>query len=168
MAKQTCKKRKENGLCPLCAIPWAGTTHYCKSCTEYQKQRQRQRHLKFKGNCSRCLARPPSNGFKYCEPCQLGSKNAGKKQRQKHREIVISAYGGKCTCCGKLNNRVLQLDHVNNDGKFHRKQVHTTMFKWAIKNNFPPTLQLLCADCHMIKTIYGKCLSTDHLICFVQ
>lgn len=162
----TTQKRKQAGLCPKCAQPWIGKTHYCDTCTVWQKERQRKRHQKFKGFCSRCLARSPNKESKYCAPCQVGSKIAGKKQRQKHRDAVIKAYGGKCSCCCKSNHRVLQLDHINNDGKLHRKQVTTTMYKWAIKNNFPSMLQLLCADCHMIKTIYGKCLSTDHLICY--
>jgi len=160
---QTGKKRKQQNLCPRCAIQWTGTTYYCTLCTEYHKNRKRQSRKNSEGLCSSCLIKDPLPNLKYCEICHERNKNASKKMTQKYRKIVINAYGGKCNCCNNTNPRILQLDHINNDGKFHRKQINTTMYKWAIKNKFPLNLQLLCANCHMIKTIYGKCLPTDHL-----
>jgi hypothetical protein len=55
---------------------------------------------------------------------------------------------------------VLELDHVNNDGNAHRRELGGSgerIFKWAIKNGFPPTLQILCANCHKVKTRTGDC-----------
>ena len=31
------------------------------------------------------------------------------------------------------------------------------MMKWATRNGYPDTLQLLCANCHAAKTITGDC-----------
>lgn len=159
---QTSKKRRLAGLCPRCAEPWTGTTHYCVTCTIWHRNRARQRHKDNKGNCTRCLARPPAKGFAYCEPCLPKSRAASIKLRKKYQKAVFAAYGGKCSCCGNPNHRVLQLDHVHNDGAKHRREVVGTMVKWAYLNNFPPTLQLLCANCHHIKTHHEKCLPSDH------
>ena len=76
--------------------------------------------------------------------------------KEKSINMVIKAYGGKCSCCGNSDPRFLTLDHKNNDGNKHRKNV-TDTYRWAIANNFPDTLQLLCYNCNMGKSIYGVC-----------
>jgi 5-methylcytosine-specific restriction endonuclease McrA len=113
--------------------------------------------------CTRCLARNPAEGSTYCLLCIPASRIAGKKRDDKIRELVIKGYGGKCVCCGNPNTRLLQLDHINNDGASHRREVKITMNRWAYINNFPNTLQLLCANCHHAKTHHGQCLPTDHV-----
>jgi len=77
---------------------------------------------------------------------------------------VISHYGGKCACCGEGRIQFLTIDHVNNDGAEHRKQISSCkggsrFYQWLIKNNFPeePKLQLLCWNCNLAKKIYGIC-----------
>ena len=66
-----------------------------------------------------------------------------------------------CRNCGETDTNVLQLDHVNNDGVRHRQQRGVCsgagMMKWATRNGYPDTLQLLCANCHAAKTITGDC-----------
>ena len=76
------------------------------------------------------------------------------------RLTVIDAYGGVCACCGEYRYEFLALDHVNNDGAAHRKEVGD-VYKWAIKTKFPPSLQLLCHNCNMAKAIYGHCPHLD-------
>ena len=74
------------------------------------------------------------------------------KYRKKLREEVINSYGGKCKCCGENKLPFLCLDHVNNDGNIHRKEVGRTMvYQWARKNNYPDSLQVLCHNCNMAK-----------------
>lgn len=158
----TTQKRKAAGLCPQCCALWTGPTHYCPPCTVWQRLRARERHRQRKGQCTRCLARPPVDGRTYCLPCIGGSRKAVARLRTRYRDTVLTAYGGKCACCSNPNRRVLQLDHVNNDGAGHRKVVKQPMYKWAYLNGCPDTLQLLCANCHHVKTVYGRCLPSDH------
>lgn len=114
--------------------------------------------------CTRCLARKPVEGSAYCLPCIPASRLASKKRDDKIRALVIQGYGGACVCCGNRNPRLLQLDHINNDGARHREVVNVTMPRWAYLNNFPDVLQLLCANCHHAKTHHGQCLPSDHLL----
>ena len=56
----------------------------------------------------------------------------------------------------------LVLDHINNDGAAHRKSMKNKsdgfgiqLYRWIIKNNFPPIFQVLCANCNMGKEMNG-------------
>jgi 5-methylcytosine-specific restriction endonuclease McrA len=88
----------------------------------------------------------------------------GHRYRQK-RGLCVQQYGGKCACCGDSSSDHLHLDHVNNDGAEHRRIIFRGqrsvggLATWALKNGCPPSLQLLCANCHQAKTFYGGC---DH------
>ncbi len=75
-------------------------------------------------------------------------------RRREIKEIVITAYGGKCSHCGETNHEFMTLDHVNDDGKSHRDTEPTARnsWKWAKSRNFPATLQLMCMSCNMAKT----------------
>jgi hypothetical protein len=79
--------------------------------------------------------------------------------RQRIRREVINAYGGACAQCGVADIRCLQLDHVNGGGSAHRNEVMGTKNTAGIgfyakmrQQGYPPGLQVLCANCHMIKT----------------
>ena len=80
-----------------------------------------------------------------------------KKYNRKIRELVLEHYGNKCVCCGEQNKEFLQIDHINNDGAQHRKILKMSIYRWAINNNFPTTLQILCANCNHSKEKYGYC-----------
>lgn len=63
---------------------------------------------------------------------------------------VFTAYGNRCVCCGESNIKFLTLDHVNNDGRLHRKTVKSgrRVYAWAKKNGYPDSLRLLCWNCN--------------------
>lgn len=79
------------------------------------------------------------------------------------RDEVFSAYGGyRCACCGEEEKKFLTIDHVNNDGAKHRKELGTligrggTAFQsWLRKNEFPPGFQVLCYNCNCGKARNG-------------
>ena len=84
------------------------------------------------------------------------------------RRRCIEAYGKRCVCCGLSKDKYLQLDHVNNDGAQHRRELtgggrKGSIYVWAVRNGFPPSLQLLCANCHQAKTLHGGCTPDDHV-----
>jgi hypothetical protein len=54
----------------------------------------------------------------------------------------------------------LQIDHVNNDGAEHRKQLGrggSRLYQWLRKHNFPTGFQVLCANCNRGKALLGVC-----------
>lgn len=91
-------------------------------------------------------------------------KREYKKQYELNtRKLVIEAYGSICVCCNEDKQQFLCIDHINNDGAKHRKELNIRagfrFYRWLIKNNYPKDkFQLLCHNCNMVKHIYGKCL----------
>lgn len=84
---------------------------------------------------------------------------------------AVMAYGGyRCNWCGIDEPLVLAIDHVNNDGKEHRKQLGTLggqkLYKWLKDNGYPDGFQVLCMNCNHAKyrnkgvipdTLKGRC-----------
>ncbi len=73
------------------------------------------------------------------------------------RQKALISLGGKCFLCGNDDLRVLQIDHINGDGNKERRFSRESMFRKII--NMAPSevklkYQLLCANCHAIKTYY--------------
>ena len=84
------------------------------------------------------------------------------RQQEKNaliRSHVIMQYGGKCTCCGETKLDFLDLDHVNNDGKKHRQELGFSggiaICRWAMRNAFPKSVQILCSNCNQGKRRNG-------------
>ncbi len=127
--------------------------HNKKTFTEYA--RIRRSRLRLLGLC--LCGKKPLPYLKWCGSCRDYATKIGRAKNNRERQRAIDAYGGRCTCCGESEPRFLQLDHVNDDGYKHRKEMKTnSLARWAIKNNFPPSLQLLCANCNHAKR-FGLC-----------
>lgn len=73
-------------------------------------------------------------------------------QRERNRLDLIKLLGKKCKHCGISNTDVLQFDHINNDGKGDAVSLKTRYYIKNIKQA-KKRIQLLCANCHMIKTV---------------
>lgn len=99
------------------------------------------------------------------EGVRIRARKSSKKRLAELRKEAIEAYGGKCNCecgCGIAIPEYLHLDHVDNDGAEHRRELGINggshkMAIWAKKNNWPDKLQLLCHNCGMAKAWYGSC-----------
>jgi len=75
---------------------------------------------------------------------------------------VLKEYGGKCRCCGEDKPEFLAIDHINNDGGVHRKELKThggtSVNYWLKKNNYPKDrFQILCHNCNMAKQYWKVC-----------
>lgn len=145
--------------------------------------------MKDSGLCTQCGKNKPNSGRVRCGVCRaihaVSNTKKEYKPRQgaaieKHntdsalrrRRLILqtyAAYGGKCVCCGETYWAYLQLDHVNDDGGEHRRSLLLEgkapykSVEWAIKNNYPDTLQLLCANCHQAKTRRVSCIHSGGL-----
>lgn len=101
---------------------------------EIQRKRGRDKHQKFKS--------------KYNAKIKL--------LREKQKNEIYSYYGSFCKCCGETITKFLTIDHVNNDGNKHRKQVYGkviggkswSVYAFIVKNNFPDDFQILCYNCN--------------------
>jgi hypothetical protein len=77
---------------------------------------------------------------------------------QKYVDLVFDHYGRKCICCGEEELLFLTLDHIDNNGAAHRKEIGTknskhgcngtAFYRWVVQNNYPDFLQTLCSNCN--------------------
>lgn len=136
-------KYKKAGLCSCGGLPKNGKK-ICEKCTKRGLHNYYKR--KKEGICAYCK-NPVIPGKTRCQDCSEKHKKEGKQIKSE----VFSAYGGaRCNCCGESIEKFLTLDHINNDGNKHRKQVgRTSVYRWLKYNNFPPGFQVLCWNCNL-------------------
>ena len=92
------------------------------------------------------------------EKQNLRSKLFARKQSAKWKKELMKHYGNKCACCGEIDPMFLAVDHIDNNGAQHRKEIGgVRIYKWLIENNFPPGFQILCHNCNLAKEFYGEC-----------
>lgn len=94
--------------------------------------------------------------------------------RMQHHAIM--AYGGyRCSWCGIDEPMVLCIDHVENNGREHRRQIGSLgghkLYKWLRDNDYPPGFQVLCMNCNhgkyrnkgvLPESMFGRCI--DHSV----
>lgn len=80
-----------------------------------------------------------------------------KKMRLDKKITVIKYYSDDtmmCACCGEIILEFLEVDHINNDGNKHRREIgNQKIYDWLIKNKFPTGFQILCANCNKGKSL---------------
>jgi hypothetical protein len=117
------------------------------------------------GLCRRCKKARPSEGYITCEPCRIRCGERATAWRKanprpylyKLRDAVFKKYGDKCVMCGFSDRRALQFDHVKGDGNEERRNIphngagYGKYWKGVLAAE-EGKYQLLCANCHCIKT----------------
>lgn len=74
------------------------------------------------------------------------------------RAEMLAAYGAACACCGERQRLFLDLDHVENDGAEHRREVgnNTQVMVQLRAQGWPRgRFQLLCCNCNQGKARNG-------------
>ena len=82
---------------------------------------------------------------------QIRARNAA--WRWQRRLQVLNAYGGRCVCCGEGEPAFLVLDHKDGGGTAERR-MHgngSEVLAALIREGYPDTIQVLCANCNMAK-----------------
>jgi len=69
------------------------------------------------------------------------------------QEECITAYGGPiCACCGITEPKFLTIDHTENNGSDHRREIKALgglkLYQWLKRNGFPKGFQILCINCN--------------------
>lgn len=71
-----------------------------------------------------------------------------KKYEERMKKLVFAHYGKKCACCGESQIDFLTIDHINGNGRKHRKKIKEKICVWLVKNKFPKGFQVLCFNCN--------------------
>lgn len=76
-----------------------------------------------------------------------------RRKVRKDRMLVLAILGGQCCHCGFDDERALQIDHVQGNGRNDRHQVGGSYFACILKRirGGSKEYQLLCANCNAIK-----------------
>lgn len=106
--------------------------------------------------CTKC-GRQRDSEYSKCSHCRLQMSEYARQHKLDVRDELINYYSNgtnECACCGEKEPMFLSLDHINNDGYIHRKEIggYGSVFYRKIKNEgFPEGLQVLCFNCNMGK-----------------
>lgn len=69
------------------------------------------------------------------------------------RQEVIDLLGGKCSTCSFSDIRALEIDHIQGDGYLEKATGTITRYRKLVNTpNLVERFQLLCGNCHNIKT----------------
>lgn len=100
---------------------------------------------------------------KVADPLFFSKRN--KLFREKVKREVIALMGDKCVCCGEKEIDFLTIDHINNDGAAHRKNLLSEgLSSQKIWTEIRRTgkfigFQLMCSNCNLSKHIgNGVCI----------
>jgi hypothetical protein len=139
--------------CRSCSEPAVEGKTQCEAHLKYYRDYQRKYRLNYKEYWSN----------RYHEKRENIAK-VERSYRLSLRLDVIAAYGGKCACCGTEHIEFLCVDHINNNGAEHRRELFgtrigagTKFYRWLKANEYPNGFQLLCWNCNSAKHIYGVC-----------
>lgn len=127
---------------------------------------------KAQGLCVKCGGIRDVTSRLHCANCLASGRAAEKRSYHKYRETrrtyhrkwkkvnsvelkaaAYKAYGGyRCFCCDETQEMFLTLDHINNDGAAHRKEIGEgtrRLYEWLKKNNYPEgLLRVSCQNCN--------------------
>lgn len=100
------------------------------------------------------------NWLKHLDSRILSEEPRAVKKReaiQVLRRDVFGRYGGKCTKCGEEKLDVLTIDHIENNGAEHRRQLGKSggpsFYRWLRKQGYPKDgYQILCMNCNSSKS----------------
>jgi hypothetical protein len=132
----------------------------CRICNAERTRRKKWRYVAA-GSCADCgSARETQN--RYCDRC---AREYAVRNRQRARSVrlaVLQNYSGgaiQCACCGECQLEFLTVDHINNDGKAHRRRSKTAhgIYRDLLKHGCPPVIEILCFNCNMARASAGVC-----------
>lgn len=103
----------ETKLCPKC-----GKT---KPTKEFSKNKRNKDGLQT--NCKICCALESKKRRDETPELREARLAYNKARRNEIKKQVFDHYGSYCKCCGETTFLFLTLDHINNDGSEHRKQL---------------------------------------------
>ena len=123
--------------CTVCGASFVRLSSLQRTCSQ---------RCRGKAEWQRAKAKPPSKN--------RGAVNM--KYRGRLRAAAIAAMGGKCARCGFDDERCLQFDHRvplhrGKNGMSSKDETSDKTYK-AVLDGARATYELLCANCHCIKT----------------
>lgn len=81
-----------------------------------------------------------------------------KRYNLKMKQLCFDHYNNKCRCCGETIFEFLTVEHINGNGRKHRKENKINdIYRWLVLNNFPEGFEVLCYNCNCGKRLNKEC-----------
>ena len=85
-------------------------------------------------------------------------REVSRKNYCRYRQEFLDAYGRSCICCGETQEEFLTLEHLNRDGKLHRKLVGRYVYRDLRRRGWPKDgYALMCWNCNMSRRTGCEC-----------
>ena len=150
-------------VCPDCRERATNGATACEVCAVRRKFAEAQRREEKRKDriCPSCKENPLSLRRRLCDACSdtkgVRFRTYQRRWRDLQKRETMEKYGGvRCVCCGETTLHFLTIDHANNDGNVHRKQMkRERIYQWLKRNNYPPGFRVLCFNCNCGRQING-------------
>lgn len=89
---------------------------------------------------------------------RITNRVASARHSRKLKLRILNTLGGKCTRCGDLDIRVLQIDHIFGGGKLEIESYKGDLrvyYRHILEDIDSKKYQILCANCNTIKKLEG-------------
>jgi hypothetical protein len=139
-----------------------GLDVYCKPCkSAYHKRPEyrEQDRQRVAADRDRILARRRKRDAENADRIREQRRKWNRAYTARIRKAVFDHYGWSCAQCEATDR--LSIDHVNEDGYEHRKELFGErggnrggafrFYGWLVKNDFPDGFQTLCIPCNTRK-----------------
>lgn len=124
--------------------------------------------------CPRCRQEKPIEAFylrtggtrshAWCKVCNTEHRKSRFREDRLAALLHYSRGDLRCVCCGERTVEFLGLDHVNNDGAAHRREIgygSRPLYTWLRKTGYTYRgLVVSCHNCNMARAMYGECPHT--------
>lgn len=152
---------REQLSCENCGESFEAHAYRADKAKYCSRECYREHRFRKEGACPSCGGAPP-RGRRFCSrECWAGHWNRREGERYESRkakykarqQAIIAALGGKCIECGISDLRVLEIDHIDpaikQRPKHRQYPLNVRVVLWEKEMG---NLQVLCANCHRIKT----------------
>lgn len=133
----------------------------CDNCISKQGiwARKRYRWRTLVGLCISCGKNQVKGTLKFCVSCRDRNNKRKRQQSKELKLIVFDNYNGRaCACCGEDIIDLLTIDHLNNNGAQHRRQIKASgsgFYRWLRKNDYHKGYNVVCFSCNSGRWLNG-------------
>jgi len=165
---------KEPRVCFRCLESYhalCGNQKYCSSC-QGPAGRERARlysRIYYRANREMCIELTRRSQQKNRESYLRTRREYEAKKIRRVIPLVLGHYSGGsfvCGCCGQSERDFLTIDHVDGQGYKMKRELGvprggSELYRWLVRNQFPPGFAVLCANCNSSKGKHGLCVHME-------
>lgn len=158
--------------CLSCHKTFEAHAHRAEKAKYCSRECYREHRFRKELACPTCGKKPP-RGRRFCDKeCWHGHWQRREGERYEKRRAgywkrkleLLARLGGKCLACGNGDPRVLDIDHIDATKKKKSKhRAYPTPIRLTLWAKEMDNIQLLCANCHRIKT-HRDTWKTGHIL----